>query len=173
MKGEIVDEVLGMVRDTVMKDIHTRVQEQYREREEKERKKNNLLMYNIKESTGEQGKEEDEQQCEQLIAQTKTEQFKIVNVLRMGKVQQGKNRPLLVKLENSQMKYNILRNANNLNNTQQQQWIKKVSISKDKTIKEKEASKRLYEQLKQKRDDGEEGRYIRDGKLLQSKVRPA
>ena len=105
---KFVEEVLTMVRDTVMTKIQNKVEEEYREREKKERKKSNLVMYNIKESsaeTAEERKREDEQQCQEIIAETQTEQVKIVNVLRMGKIEQGKNRPLLVKLETSYMKY--------------------------------------------------------------------
>lgn len=182
MKGEIVDETLSMVRDTVMNEIQSKVEEKYqereekyREREEKERKKNNLVMYNLKESiaeTAEERKKDDEQKCQHILAEAKTEQATVVNVIRMGKKQQGRTRPLLVKLENSNMKYDILKNAKNLKTTQQE-WIKKVSITRDMTVREREESKRLYEQLKQKRNNGEEGWYIRDGRLLQSNVRQA
>ena len=57
----------------------------------------------------------------------------------MGKAEEGGNRhrPVLVKLETSHMKYDILKNAKNLKNTQKE-WIKKNSITKDMTIKERE-----------------------------------
>lgn len=66
------------------------------------------------------------------------------------------------------MKWKVLKNARNLKHTRKE-WTKKVAVVKDMTQKERREPKILYEKLLEKRNSGELGWHIRDGKLMRGK----
>ena len=68
------------------------------------------------------------------------------------------------------MKWTILKNAKNLKHTKVPKFTK-VSIAPHLTWKERETDKVLRLALKEKRDKGEEGWYIRRGEFLRKNFR--
>lgn len=175
MKGEIVDEVAAKVEaifnQRIKVEVEERVTEVMREREEKEKKKNNLVIYNLEESDAEDKQErerEDQLKCVNLFTEIRCENIRVRETVRLGKMTEGRKRPLLLKLENENSKYEVLRRAKFLKNTREL-WAKRVIITKDQTEKEREETKKALVLLKERRDRGEQGWYVRDGKLLRFK----
>lgn len=132
-----------------------------KENNEKERKKDNLMIYNIPEAeekglAGEDRKEKDIEVCQKIfVDEVKVEGVKIVNTYRLGKQRSDdKPRPLLVKLEETRIKWEILKNGKNLRNSTMEN-MKKIFISPDKTLKERERERELRDALREKRDKGE------------------
>ena len=94
-------------------------------------------------------------------------QLDIQEVVRLGKhrnAQQVKPRPLLVKFKNSWVKWQVLKNAKNLKRADVEEF-KNIFIVPDLTREQREWDKKLREELKNKKDAGEEGWYIKRGEL--------
>ena len=73
---------------------------------------------------------------------------RVSEVSRIGKVAEGKVRPIKVTLCSSDAVFNVLGKAGKLMRTED---YKKVYISVDRTFEERAARKQLVEQLKRKR----------------------
>ena len=80
---------------------------------------------------------------------------------------QGRVRPLLVKPKgkHENLRGEMLRNAKKLRNTTKEQ-LKKIIITPDMTVKEREISRKLREDLRIRREAGEENLVIRRGKIV-------
>ncbi len=100
------------------------------EREEKERRKNNLVIYNIKEDETLNKKDQEEQdltKCKDLfVNELQIEEAEIVEISRLGRKQTVENenrnpRPVLVKLTDTSMKWNIIKSAKKLRDTRNEE----------------------------------------------------
>ena len=72
-------------------------------------------------------------------------------------------------LEEDQMKWEVFKNIKNIRQSNTE-WVKRISISRDMTWKEREENKKLWEDLQEKRENGE-GWYIKGGKLMRTQAR--
>ena len=87
-----------------------------------------------------------------------------MKTIRLGKQNDnGKPRPLLVKLSNPAEKWKIISNARNLKFSNES--IRRIGIVPDLDEDERKKEKLLYEKLKEKRDKGESGWFIKKGQL--------
>ena len=94
-----------------------------KEQEEKKMRKNNIVLYNISESTKQNAKEREEEdlaKTKELISQgIKVEGCCIEKIIRFGRTTEGlRSRPILVKMEEQGDKWNVLKNAKNLKNAE-------------------------------------------------------
>ena len=141
-----------------------------KEDEDKKERRNNLVIYGIKESTNSIPRartEEDQSFCRRLFQEVvQVDDISMGQVVRLGRQQSEGNRPrpLLVKLVDGGEKWNILKNARKLKNTEVEEF-KKVIITPDMTEKERKQDKELRDELWEKRRAGEEGWYIYKGQL--------
>ena len=154
-------------------DIINEVMEEIKEIEDKKSREGNLVLYNVPESTSAQPRERlnnDGNFCEKLFVEgclVNRQDFTISNVIRLGKkVENVKPRPILVKLQSSREKWSIIKNARNLKRCQQN-GMNKISIALDLTIKEREKDKELRQELKAKKESGDHGWFIKNGKLIE------
>jgi hypothetical protein len=131
-------------------------------------------IYNVPEPTKVniiEREKEDENFCDNLFKEGDMEQdFNIKKVIRLGKVSYAQDpnarpRPLLVKLLNTSEKWGILKKARNLKNSTGN-GMNKIIIAPDLTLKEREIKKKLRNELKEKRDNGDRDWYIKKGKLV-------
>ena len=98
--------------------------------------------------------------------------FTIMKTIRLGK-RDGNNqkpRPLLVKLASSNEKMDIISNAKNLKYANEKSRI--VGIMRDLDEEDRKIERKLYEELKKKRDQGEFGWFIQKGKLCRQQNFP-
>ncbi|KAK3878042.1 hypothetical protein Pcinc_017302 [Petrolisthes cinctipes] len=172
---ETTDKVLDVVRDTVISQIQGIVKEEMNEKEEREKRQGNLILFNVVESQEEEAqiaKERDEEKCKEIIRSTQTNNVKIVEFKRLGKpnADNGRNkpRPILIEIESFEKKKEILKNARNLKFAKD--WTREVGIMKDMTPRERTQHKELMKKLFEKRGNGELGYYVYDGKLLRNKA---
>lgn len=75
---------------------------------------------------------------------------------------------MLIKLEEEEQKWSIIRNAKNLKN-ESDPMKKRVGIVRDMTVKEREIEMNLRQQLNEKRQNGEEGWQIKNGRLIRAR----
>ena len=95
--------------------------------------------------------------------------FQVEKVIRLGRRENNeRKRPLLVKMTSETEKQKILSSAKNLK-TETEPWKKHLGISRDMTPMERIQEVGLRRELKEKRERGEQGWYIKNGRLLQDK----
>ena len=129
----------------------------------------NLVSYNIREDDSNdphEREEYDRSTAEEIITDgIKIKEYKINKVIRMGKKDPGNKhpRPLLVKLDSIAQKWSIIKNAKNLKDDE---YMCIVSVALDMNKEEQEMNKILTQQLREKRESGEQGWAIKNGKLF-------
>ena len=169
-----VEDIKNEVKADVMKDMNDTINmffDKIKENEEKKKRENNLILFSVPESNKDNGKErqvEDEKICDNIFkGELHYENYEIKNVMRLGKAVQNQSRPrpILVKLANVYEKGEIIKRAKNLKNATNNVY-KKVMISLDLNKEEREAEKKLRNELKEKRDRGEVGWFIKNRKLV-------
>ena len=139
--------------------------------EEKRRdsKKNNVIIYNLKESTMLEGKErnnEDDKTCFKILEEEMgITRFELVQTVRLGTKNNdpSKPRPLLVKLGSEKEKWAVIGKTIRL---RQSKKYGIIYINKDMTKDELEYEKQLRQELKRKRDNGEKGWKIKKERLF-------
>lgn len=170
-----VNEIKVELKDEIMKEVDSslvKIIDDFKEVENKKYRENNLVLYNMEESNKADGRDralEDVEKCHQLILEgvgMGQREYNIRRAIRLGKPQanQTRPRPLLLKLDSIEEKWNILKKAKNIKNYRHP-ILKKVVISMDLTPREQEKDRMLRQQLKEKYENGEQGWFIRSGKL--------
>ena len=159
------------VQDEIETKMKKKLMETMKYEEDRKEREKNFIIFNMDESlleTGYEREKEDYERTQQLIYDgTKTEHFEIIKTIRLGKKQtsNSKPRPLLVKLSNSADKWRIIKNAKNLKSAYGK--MKKCGIMPDLNEEDRKKEKLLFDQLKEKRNNGEIGWYIYKSKLIQ------
>ena len=179
---EIAREEIGMetrnsfaaLKDEVVTNIKEEMVEIIKEEEDKHRRRKNLVLYNVPESRRPNPsgrKQEDEDFCQALFTETlevPREEFKIKKAIRLGKNRyEGRNRPVLVKFEEESEKWNTLKNVRKLRG-ETDEVKRKIGISQDLTMRQREQERCLRQELMEKRERGETGWYIKKRKTVQS-----
>ena len=160
-------------------EVQSKVLEELEEAEEKKRRANNLVIYNVPESDRDKAEERvevDETWCLGVFSDclgVRVEKDDVERVIRLGKRPEGgqnRPRPVLLKLKNQNLKWEVLENAKKLKNAGSPTY-RKIGIAKDMTRREREQFNRLKQELKEKTDAGEEGWKIKNLKLIREEVR--
>ena len=96
---------------------------------------------------------------------------KVTNCFRVGRAVTGKHRLLIVTLDDEETKWDIIRQASQLRHSDR--WPR-VYLTPDLTRSEREEGRKLREELKKRRDNGEQNLTIRNRKIVESdRGRPA
>ena len=145
--------------------------ENEKEANEIQQKKNNICIFNIPE-----GKSQNPDECYRhdveavksiLSEKVPMKKEEIIAIYRIGEEQpdEDKNRPIIVKFSNQQLKIKVLK-LRNLKYTESDE-VHNIYISKDRTKKEQKAYKLLRKQLKEKKEStGEDNFIIRNGEIV-------
>ena len=133
---------------------------------DKEKRKLNLVVHNLPEPEGETFQERSAKDATLFTSMIK-EVFKLsvapLKSFRVGKKLQGKSRLLIVTLDGMSTKYDILKLAPQLRNSEN---YSNVYINPDMTQKEREQGKKLRDELVARRKAGELNITIRRGKII-------
>ncbi len=134
-------------------------------------RKNNLLFFKIPESDSDDYalRMEYDFSCVKTLYENYCviEPKNVKNLFRIGKKEDGKVRPLLVKFENSELKTNLLRNSKDLKLMDSgNASVYKIGVSPDRTQMERDTHKNLVNQIKERTTKGEKDLIIRGGKIL-------
>ena len=143
--------------------IQNQVKEQNLEANEREKRLNNVIIFNLTESTSQlktTKKQHDEQQILELCTEidhnfTETD-IMHMEIHRLGKLSENTSnpRPVQIKFPNSDNKRSILRNFHRLKNNEN------IKIDHYKTKQEREESKKLFEEAKRQEAADQSGEYI-------------
>ena len=127
-------------------------------------RKKNLIITGVTESDGtvEARKREDEGFCKTLFA-VLSSNVSFEGAVRVGNIRQGRSRLLKVHFRTMEDKLRILRSCKELRNHPE---YKSIYINPDRTPLEQEVHKRLREELKMRRESGEDDLVLYKGKIM-------
>lgn len=165
------------LEDKIEEVVDKKIAEAFGEGQEREKRKKNLIITNVKESSKAnptERKEDDLDSAKNLLQQiTDISEDEILEPTRLGSV--GGNRPRLLRvtLKTEERKKEILRMAPKSKiNQGKTENRKKHFINADYTPKEREENYKLRMEKKQRTDRGEEDLIIRNGKIVKKKKFP-
>ena len=136
---------------------------------DRERRRCNLVIHNVPEPDGEfeARKAQDQATFTDMVRSEFRLQVKVNKAIRLGKKMEDRARLILVTLDSEESKREVLRHATQLRHSTN--WSN-VYISPDLTPAERETSKKLREELKRRREEGEPNLTIRGGRIITSRV---
>ena len=153
------------------------MEEQFEEKEEREKRKNNIVIVNIPESDKETNKEreiDDITHAASLLNKVlEVNEEEISNPIRIGKKREGNKKPRMLKLTitSEEKKKNIIKNAYQLNLNVKDPY-KRVYINNDLTPMQRDQEHRLRDELRRRKADGETNLKIRSGKIVREEPKP-
>ena len=160
--------------------VERKVTEYLEEKDEKESRKLNIVITNVPESkmeTPTERKKDDLENIRKLVEKIVPETEEVGKVLenpvRLGQYKVGTNvkpRLLRITVKCEETKANILKRAYKLNKDVTDK-TKKIYINQDLTSKERETEKKLRDELRVRRGNGEDDLVIRNGKIVKRMVR--
>ena len=143
---EVINNKTSQVPETISKEV----KEEAQERDRIKRRECNLIIHHLPESQD----YSDESQVDSIIKDVLfLNDVQITNTTRLGEKKDNWNRLLRITLADLSMKKRILARATELRNLPPEDFYSKVYIRPDLTPKQLEASKNLYLQLKEVREN--------------------
>ena len=136
------------------------------ELDNRERRKNNVIIYNLPETSLSQ----DEKWFTDLCKGVFDISIKITKILRLGKSVENKARPLLIVIDDLSHKEFVVSHSYYLRRHSQ---YKNVYISTDMTKLQREKHRKLVQELKQRREGGEKNLIIYNGGIVPRRYRNA
>ena len=165
LMGEKLEEKIEEVVDRKLAEI-------MEEQREVEKRKKNLIIVNLKESTQtefEERKKEDLAAAKILLGKLVTlESDDLVEPVRLGKVGGNRPRMLRVTVKSEEKKKEIIRKAPELNKGVTIN-DKRIYVNSDYTQKQREKNKELRAEKQKRMNEGEENLVIRNGKIVSLK----
>jgi hypothetical protein len=148
--------------DSVQKSV-TETKERIMENQDKLKRMNNIIMYNVAESVSDSAaarNKDDLNFCGSLmekVLKVGYEDGDVTKIVRLGKYDDQHKRPLLVEFSNAHVKNVVMGNVTNLGSAKDD--FKGVTISHDMTAKERKECKLLVDEAKKKQAE-ETGNFI-------------
>ena len=174
IRSDINKYVSEEVKKNTTENIRKELVQTMTENEEKERRKKNVIIFNLKESVLPDINarfEEDFDKCLDIFKnEIGIEQFKIVKLTRLsGPNDNNHGRPTVVQLQTEGQKWAIISKAKNLKNSTK---YGAIYVVRDMTYNERVLDKKLREELKNKRENGETNWKIKNGQLVEINSTP-
>ena len=178
-----LESVIKEMRDTEVKfekNIEVQVKKYMDNKEEKEMKKNNIIIHKLNETLDNEKDQQEKDKSDLInIIETTTPEFKaeiellIKNenaIKRLGTKKTGnaRPRPIKVTLPDEEMKRKIFKGCKNLKDSP----FKEISIQEDLTREEQEKNYQLRRELKERREKGEKICIFR-GSIIPESEHPA
>ena len=170
MDTELAPGLLHKPESLTVKDISQAVSSCMFEEKEKQRRRLNLIVHNLAESSsteGQQRKLDDISKVTSILTNTLQVPAKVINAVRLGKKVDtiDKARLLKITVETEKEKASILRNAFKLRNKELPEHLRKIFITPDMTPKEREEHKVLRAKLFEANKSGNNYK-IKNGQIV-------
>ncbi|KAK3879156.1 hypothetical protein Pcinc_016250 [Petrolisthes cinctipes] len=154
--------------EEIVRKVTERMMENLEEEREREKKRNNIIMFNVPESRKTEISEityEDRERCEEIFqGKLGVKDAKIQRIFRIGRITTGKVRPVIMEMNEVGIKWELVKRSKKLKNNDDQ-VTQIIIIAPDLTKREREENDRLREELRHKRQNG--GQWIiRKGKVV-------
>ena len=160
-----------LVHDCVEDAILVRIAEDQEEAEEVRKRRSNIVVFGVPESTEsdyDRRRAEDEDHLQNIFHEIKCDSTTVNRVIRMGKrpVQENdKPRPMLVTMASEGQKDQVLVRSKNLKRSGRE-GMDKVFIFQDLTPRQRDKRKKLVQELKDRQQSGEKDLVIAGGKIV-------
>ena len=147
------------------------VTKEMEDQKDKERRKKNLIFYNLPESKNDDVREriKDDWVNVKKVFERKGLELKkndLGNMYRLGRDKiQGRSRPLLIRFEREEQKREVLHYCKDLKLVREKESTP-IFYSMDLTIKEREERRKLVAELKKRKENGQTNVAIRNGKIV-------
>ena len=161
-QNEIILDMLKNKSEPTESMVKIHVEQALENMQEKENRKNNIILYNVDESKkkGQEGEIEDEKLTREIInyVQPELDGAPInIRIIRLGKPRDmtkadAKPRPIKVNFDHSGIALSLLRKAYRLKDFR----LRKVGLSADKTKLQREAEKSTREEYKRRKENKED-----------------
>ena len=178
--SEKLEEMMKEVKETevsIEKKIKDEVGMYLDNKEEKERKKQNIIIHRLAETEEkeEDQKAKDKEEVKKIIQTTNPELLSELenilkenkNITRLGKKNADRPRPLKIVLADEEMKKDVLKKCKNLKNSD----YKHISVQEDLTREEQEKQYKLRQELRKRKQEGEKVCIYR-GEIIPEDQRP-
>ena len=156
-----IEEKINKKMESKEEDILGKVAKEIREEIEKFKREENVVVIGMEEGN-------DVEKINELLTELEVN-VKTTDMIirRLGKPKPQIKRPILIKPKNKEndLRRQMFRNAKKLKNTSKEH-LKKVIITNDMTVAEREKNRKLREDLKKRREAGEENLIIRNCKIV-------
>ena len=167
----LTDEKLSDIRGEIKKEVKKEMKEEGEERDDRTSRSKNVIFYNIKESEKDNFTDRKQEDLD-VIKRVITKKLEVLDceidyVLRLGIFNDEKPRPILVQLKTVSMKWAILKNSSKLKNINKSGPI---FVTPDRTKKEREENTKLWNELKRRKDGGEDDLIIKQGKIVKKQL---
>jgi len=149
--------------------------EEKNEEEDRERRKNNVIIHGLPEpraAEADDRKKEDCDRAQELLHKLSCDDVSVKRIARLGPPPTGSdNRPRPVKLDLSSAEScnKVLKQAKNLRSVPEDHW-KNVFVQQDFTPKERAARRLLVQELKARKEAGETDLIIVNGKIVKKRT---
>ena len=164
-QNEAILAVVGQLDEKIDKRVDEKLTkcliERKEETKEQESRENNIIIYNLPESHDsdeEAALTSDTSQVSDLFTSIGSDLTgqklgdSMSGLRRLGKRSEGKHRPIKISFKDSSHKFTVLRRARNLKGSSK---FAKIGIAEDKTLQQREIERKLREELKRRRGNGE------------------
>lgn len=164
--GKQVDKRIGTVKEE-MHEVQKSVleaKEHIDEEKEKDKRRNNIIIYRMQEGTAqgfEARRKEDLGLCQELVKdvlEIECNDDVILNVIRLGKREPTRVRPLLVVFKDAGIKNEVMEALGKL--AEAEDKFRMLSVSHDLTQKEREECKELVEEARHKQQQDNSGEWV-------------
>ena len=138
-----------------------------RKEEDRKRRAKNIVIFNMPENEAESENEYENREfrsVDQILQKLNMSGINIRNIMRLGEQKEDRSRPTLVTFSNTKEKWDVMKRAKFLGASQEYRMIR---IAPDLNVEDREKERKLLQELKQKRESGEKGWYIKKGQLIQ------
>ena len=147
------------------------INETLNEQKERENRAKNIILFNIPESSKPNPQDrtkEDTDFVTRVFQTLEIEDYDIDKCIRLGKKVSGKSRLTRVTLKSQESKGNVLRKSRALENSED---FSDIYIRPDLTRLQRTEQRMLRDELRSRRDKGEDNIFIRRGKIIQTRDR--
>ena len=143
------------------------VQEEMKEKLEIERRRSNIVLFGLKESSKEQQRENDINMVKKILSEglNLDPERHVEEVFRIGRYDSKKTRPIRVKIKTLEGRAEILKRSKMLKEKEEHS---EVYIAMDLTRKQQSKDRELRDKLKEIKDGGETECKIRNGKIIKN-----
>ena len=149
--------------------VERKVEEKLEEMQEIEKRKKNIVIVNMKESaetSAEEKKADDVKKATELIKTiVDINENELTDPIRLGKEGGTRHRMLKLTVKNEEKKKEIMKKASELNKGKAQSATR-IYINQDLTKTQREKHKALRDELKERKQKGEENIAIRNWKIV-------
>ena len=165
------DQLQGCVQNAVRMEL----QEDKEEMEEINKRKNNIIIHGLRESSDADGNTRnlfDEEVVTDLLHELKCDTVSVQEIIRLGKFEADKDKPRPVKLvvSSEQQKEKVLYSTKNLKG-RRDKGFDIVFLHQDLTVKQRKKRQALVQQLKARKESGETNLMIIGDKIVERKQR--